>query len=475
MTVKNSQITIPMIVDKESGDSSGQSYSPPRPTSLAIMKNVEEAKLKRKKKKRAGRRLSSHSFNDLYKRTGEVLGEGSYGKVETCINAFTGMEYAVKTIEKNPGYYSRSKVMKEIEIYYVVQGHTNIIQLIEYFEEADRFYLIFEKICGGPLLQHIQARTRFTEAEASTIIKDLAGALKFLHSRGIAHRDLKPENVLCVNDNSACQVKLCDFDLCSEAHNKCSTPQLLTPVGSCDYMAPEVVNTFIADDYDYDDLELHYDKKCDIWSLGVLMYILLCGYPPFSGNCGSDCGWNLGEECKDCNALLFFSIREGRVVFLEKDWSNISTEAKHLIKSLLEKDVSKRLDAEEVLNHPWIVNEGCSNTLVTPHNLARHTSLKELLDFTETAADVNRAMVEQRLSESVYRRPNKIPFQRALSSCSTFALSPPAMSPCSLLERRRNKNIPNNVSKFSSIHELEQNRNYSKGRFNEENAFFSGR
>merc|ERR1712158_7128 len=241
-----------MIVD----DSSSSSSSSPETSNLA---EVMKAR-RRKKEKRSP--MVGNTFSDLYKLTGQSLGEGSYGKVSTCVNVYTGIEYAVKTIEKRPGFYSRSKVMKEIEIYYVCQGHNNIIQLIEYFEEAERFYLIFEKIVGGPLLDHIQARICFTEAEASAIIKDLADSLKFLHGRGIAHRDLKPENVLCVNDNTACPVKLCDFDLCSEAYNKCSTPQLQTPVGSCEYMAPEVVDTFIAEEEDDDDHELYYDKKC---------------------------------------------------------------------------------------------------------------------------------------------------------------------------------------------------------------------
>merc|ERR1712128_226479 len=114
------------------------------------------------------------TFMDLYKLTGETLGEGSYGRVETCKNVFTGIEYAVKVIEKRPGSFSRSKVLKEIEIYHLCRGQRNIIQLIEFFEEVDNFYLVFEKINGGPLLKHIQQRICFTEAEASMIIKDLA-------------------------------------------------------------------------------------------------------------------------------------------------------------------------------------------------------------------------------------------------------------------------------------------------------------
>merc|ERR1739844_253956 len=293
--------------------------------------------IKRRKKKRPVKGLTSATFTDLYKLTGEPLGEGSYGRVETCKNVFTGIEYAVKIIEKIPGSYSRSKLLKEIEIYHLCKGQNNIIQLIEYFEEPKHFYLIFEKINGGSLLNHIQQRINFKEAEVSKIIKDLAEAIKHLHQQGIAHRDIKLDDVLCVNANSPCPVKLCDFDLCSEIRNDVSTPQLLTPVGSLEYMAPEVVDAFIIDDYDDDDEDyIGYNKKCDLWSLGIIMYVLLCGYAPFSGNCGNDCGWERGDSCTECQEMLFSSIKDGDVIFPEKHWKNISAQAKNLIKQLLE-------------------------------------------------------------------------------------------------------------------------------------------
>lgn len=156
-------------------------------------------------------------------------------------------------IDKTPGH-SRSRVFREIEIFYHCQGHRNIIQLVEFFEEANkwvphsqnnveralthnlpfRFYLIFEKVNGGPLLAHIQKRVHFTENEASLIVRDIASALKFLHHKGIAHRDLKPENILCFSENQVCPVKICDFDLGSgivlSESSPVSTPELLTPV-----------------------------------------------------------------------------------------------------------------------------------------------------------------------------------------------------------------------------------------------------
>ena len=151
---------------------------------------------------------------------------------------------------------------------------------------STRFSLVF----SGQLLDHIQNRVKFTEKEASYVIRDLASALQFLHKKGIAHRDLKPENVLCEYEDQLCPVKLCDFDLGSgikfnsqsQFGSPISTPALLTPVGSAEFMAPEVVEAFMDDS----ERDLAYDKRCDLWSLGIIMYILLCGYPPFSGNCG---------------------------------------------------------------------------------------------------------------------------------------------------------------------------------------------
>jgi MAP kinase interacting serine/threonine kinase len=294
-----------------------------------------------------------------------------------------------------PGH-ARSRVFKEIETFHHCRGHKNIIQLIEYFEEADRFYLVFEKIHGGQLLDHIQNRVRFTEKEASYVIRDLASALQFLHKKGIAHRDLKPENVLCEYEDQLCPVKLCDFDLGSgikfnsELTSPISTPALLTPVGSAEFMAPEVVEAFMDDS----ERDLAYDKKCDLWSLGIIMYILLCGYPPFSGNCGSQCGWNQGEPCNACQELLFHSIQDGHFDFPDTEWREISLEAKDLISKLLVKDPRKRLSAEQVLEHPWVKFGGPSRVLVTPQNIKRNNSARELSAFAESAMAVNRVVLQ---------------------------------------------------------------------------------
>merc|ERR1712079_373628 len=248
----------------------------------AIAARKEEAKKARRKKKRtvSSTSLASNTFRELYRLTGEVLGQRAYASVQTCVNIYSEVEYAVKIIDKVPGH-SRARVFKEIDLFHHCQGHKNIIQLIEYFEESDRFYLIFEKVSGGQLLDHIQTRKYFTEREAASIVRDVASALEFLHSKGIAHRDLKPENVLCIWSDRLTPVKLCDFDLGSgikfhSGGSSDTTPLLLTPVGSAEFMAPEIVEAFIEDTEE----DFKYDKRCDLWSLGVMMYILLSGYPP---------------------------------------------------------------------------------------------------------------------------------------------------------------------------------------------------
>jgi MAP kinase interacting serine/threonine kinase len=355
----------------------------------------EEAKSRRRKKKKTNSSVVASTFQDLYQMTGEILGQGAYASVRTCRNIWTDQEFAVKIIDKVPGH-SRARVFKEIDTFYHCRGHKNIIQLIEYFEEPDRFYLVFEKINGGQLLDHIQNRVKFTEKEASYVIRDLASALQFLHKKGIAHRDLKPENVLCEYEDQLCPVKLCDFDLGSgikfnsQSTDPISTPALLTPVGSAEFMAPEVVEAFMDDS----ERDLAYDKRCDLWSLGIIMYILLCGYPPFSGNCGSKCGWNQGEPCNACQELLFHSIQDGHFDFPDAEWRDISGEAKDLISKLLVKDARQRLSAEMVLSHPWVKYGGPSRVLVTPQNIKRNNSARELSAFAESAMAVNRVVLQ---------------------------------------------------------------------------------
>uniref|UniRef100_A0A1A9W9E6 non-specific serine/threonine protein kinase n=1 Tax=Glossina brevipalpis TaxID=37001 RepID=A0A1A9W9E6_9MUSC len=366
-------------------------------------RHKEEMQQKRRKKKRTSSSLHSTTFQELYKLTGEILGEGAYASVQTCVNIYTDLEYAVKVIDKIPGH-ARARVFREVETFHHCQGHPGILQLIEFFEDDEKFYLVFEKINGGPLLTRIQEHICFSEHEAAQIIKEIASGLDFLHKKGIAHRDLKPENILCVYPDKLCPIKICDFDLGSgikfttDISSPAATPQLLTPVGSAEFMAPEVVDLFVGE-------ANYYDKRCDLWSLGVIAYILLCGYPPFSGNCQQDCGWNRGENCRTCQELLFESIQEGRFCFPDPEWTDVSEEAKDLIRGLLVKEAPKRLSAEAVLNHPWIKiseeephnsrkMENRRKALRTAGNIRRNQSAREISQFAESAMAVKRVILQ---------------------------------------------------------------------------------
>ena len=166
-------------------------------------------------------------------------------------------------------------------------------------------------------------------------------------------------------------VKLCDFDLGSgikfhSGGGSDTTPLLLTPVGSAEFMAPEIVEAFIEDTEE----DFKYDKRCDLWSLGVMMYILLSGYPPFSGSCGQDCAWAAGGQCDDCQMNLFTNIQQGQFEFHSKEWAHISPQAKDLIKRLLVKSAKKRLSARDVLSHEWLNNNN-NMALSTPAKIRK--------------------------------------------------------------------------------------------------------
>lgn len=385
-----------------------------------------------KKKKRRAAMIAVKNFIDLYKPTGEILGQGSYATVRTYVHIQTKKEYAVKIIEKNH-VRSRNKVFKEIEIFHHCQGHENILQLIEYFEEDDRFFLVFDKMEGGTLLANIERRGHLTEREASIIVRDIANALNHIHHKGIAHRDLKPENILCGRNGELVPIKICDFDLGSgipvhsEESDPVTTPELQTPVGSAEYMAPEVVDAWVGEAFSY-------DKKCDLWSLGIILYIMLCGYPPFYGQCGEECGWERGETCHNCQESLFTRIQEGIYDFPESEWCDISDEAKDLIKHLLVRDARTRYSAMDVLRDPWVVQPPAATPLATPRILTRNNSTKDLESFAETAISINR-MMQQHLAISEQRTRGFGKYQSTDSSSVKFILSPPGSS--SLARRRR--------------------------------------
>lgn len=347
-------------------------------------------------------------FNDFYQLTDEFLGSGAYASVQTCIQLSSGKEFAVKLVDRHEVGHTRSRILREVEIFKMCRGHPNFVQLVEWFASEDYFYLVFEKMRGGPLLKHIQQKVCFTEQEASLVTRDIANALKFLHEHGVAHRDLKPENVLCTADGDGLfPVKLCDLDLASKPNprrnsrplpNVQSQPDLASPVGSAEFLAPEVVDAFHHDG-------IQYDKRCDLWSLGVLVYILLCGYPPFIGECDREnCGWAQGKPCNDCQDNLFRRIQRGEFDFPEEEWANISQDAKELISHLLVKNVRERYTAVDVLNHPWIRHAPETPLHHVASNLFRNDSARDVQQMNEHFNVMNRfavARLSSRLEETI--------------------------------------------------------------------------
>ncbi|MBZ3874731.1 MAP kinase-interacting serine/threonine-protein kinase 1 [Sciurus carolinensis] len=364
-----------------------------------------------------------------------ILSMGAEAHVNTCYKHFyyfirefslvDQRELEPLIIEKQAGH-SRSRVFREVETLYQCQGNKNILELIEFFEDDTRFYLVFEKLQGGSILAHIQKRKHFNEREASRVVRDVAAALDFLHTKGIAHRDLKPENILCESPEKVSPVKICDFDLGSgvKLNNSCTpitTPELTTPCGSAEYMAPEVVEVFR-------DEATFYDKRCDLWSLGVVLYIMLSGYPPFVGHCGADCGWDRGEVCRVCQNKLFESIQEGKYEFPDKDWAHISNEAKDLISKLLVRDAKQRLSAAQVLQHPWVQGQAPERGLPTPQVLQRNSSTMDLTLFAAEAIALNRQLSQHEENE-LAEEPEAL-----VEGLCSMKLSPPSKS---RLARRR--------------------------------------
>lgn len=353
-------------------------------------------------------------FYDRYKMAKDHLGAGAYACVRTCVSLETGEEFAVKLVDKRKPGHTRSRIFREVEIFKLCKSHPNIVQLVEWFEDDVFFYMVFEKMRGGQLLDHIQRKVCFTEREAAQVTRDIAQALKHLHDRGIAHRDVKPENILCTDADRVSPVKLCDLDLASKpnvpgpnrpSHGRqpqdirkrvnhfsddslpsdysattaprnllsvASEPDLASPVGSAEFMAPEVVDAFVGE-------SLKYDKRCDMWSLGVIVYIMLCGYPPFYGECErNNCGWDQGQACSDCQESLFHRIQIGEFDFPEEEWAEISDDAKDLISHLLVRNVRQRYTADEVLRHSWLADGAPRTPLQTPSNLFRNDSARDM-------------------------------------------------------------------------------------------------
>jgi calcium-dependent protein kinase len=262
-------------------------------------------------------------IKDFYEIDKRKVGEGSYGSVSKAQNKSTGQTRAVKTLAK-ACMKNVKRAQQEIAIMKMMD-HPNIIKLHESFEDHNSIYLVMELCSGGELFDRIIDAGHFTEVQAAILMQQIVRATYYMHQHHVAHRDLKPENFLFVTKDpiEKNSLKLIDFGLsCSFSAGQV----LKSKCGTAYYVSPQV-------------LQGKYDHMCDMWSIGVLMYIMLCGYPPFFG---------------DTDADVMAKVRLGCFSFHAADWKNISDDAKKLIRKLLRMNPTDRYTAEETLNHEWI-------------------------------------------------------------------------------------------------------------------------
>ncbi|XP_026187741.1 serine/threonine-protein kinase DCLK1b isoform X3 [Mastacembelus armatus] len=269
------------------------------------------------------------SITERYK-VGRTLGDGNFAVVRECVERSTGREYALKIISKDKCRGKEHMIQSEVSILRRVK-HPNIVLLIEEMDTHNELYLVMELVKGGDLFDAITSSNKYTERDASCMLFNLASAIKYLHSLNIVHRDIKPENLLVYEHHDGSKsLKLGDFGLATVVNGP-----LYTVCGTPTYVAPEIV------------AETGYGLKVDIWAAGVITYILLCGFPPFRGS-------------SEDQEALFEQILRAELEFPAPYWDNVSDTAKVLITGMLQLKVDQRYTAIQVLDHPWVNDDGVS-------------------------------------------------------------------------------------------------------------------
>ncbi|TRY70455.1 hypothetical protein TCAL_02386 [Tigriopus californicus] len=341
--------------------------------------------------------MKSSPLTEDYSISTNVLGLGINGKVVECTEKKSGNKYALKVLKDN------SKARREIDLHWRASNCKHIVQIKDVYENTYNgqkcLLVVMECMEGGELFQRIQEKQAFNEREAAELMKDICIAVKYLHDLNIAHRDLKPENLLYSSKGNFGILKLTDFGFAKET---LSRDTLQTPCYTPYYVAPEVLGPE------------KYDKCCDIWSLGVIMYILLCGFPPFYSNHGLAISPGMKKR-----------IRSGQYEFPKPEWANVSQDAKDLIRGMLKTDPQERLSIDEVIKNKWIAQY----TAVPQTPLLTSQVLKEENEqWPDVQQEMSLALKEMRVDNE-----------------SGFTVKNPTTSNSSLAKKRRNKqdaNIP---------------------------------
>lgn len=254
------------------------------------------------------------------------LGLGAFAVVFIGTHRPTGSEYAVKQIDRSTMFWGDRDALKdEIANLKLAREGPNIVQLYEVYEERAFCYLVMELMSGGELLEFIIEKKTFTEQEARSSVRCVLQALAYMHDKRVAHRDIKPENLLLSDHKDLNSVKLADFSFAKHVrkHNECRTL-----CGTPGYLAPEMLERFPA-----------YGVKCDVWSVGCLLFLLLCGYLPFD------------DEDDD---VVFDLTRDGQFEFRPEFWKYVSKSAKTLVTKMLTVNPKKRISASNALKSHWI-------------------------------------------------------------------------------------------------------------------------
>ncbi|XP_077093337.1 calcium/calmodulin-dependent protein kinase type II subunit gamma isoform X4 [Siphateles boraxobius] len=268
--------------------------------------------------------VTSTRFTDEYQLY-EELGKGAFSVVRRCVKKSTGQEYAAKIINtKKLSARDHQKLEREARICRLLK-HPNIVRLHDSISEEGFHYLVFDLVTGGELFEDIVAREYYSEADASHCINQILESVSHIHQHDIVHRDLKPENLLLASKMKGAAVKLADFGLAIEVQG--DQQAWFGFAGTPGYLSPEVLR------------KDPYGKPVDIWACGVILYILLVGYPPF---------WDEDQH------KLYQQIKAGAYDFPSPEWDTVTPEAKNLINQMLTINPAKRITADQAIKHPWI-------------------------------------------------------------------------------------------------------------------------
>ena len=304
---------------------------------------------------------------------GRVLGQGAFAKVKLATHSKENSKWAVKVISRRSLSATDSEsLQKEMSILQKV-AHKNIVRTKEIYDTPNFTYIVMECMTGGELFDRIVDLGSYTELEAKTAFWDIMSAIAYCHSHGVVHRDLKPENILYNSADSNADLKLADFGLADVIN---SDQMLHASCGTPSYIAPEILKG------------KEYGKEVDIWSAGVILYILICGFPPFYA---------------DDDVSLFKNIKSGEFEYTEPYWDDASEEVKDLINSMLVVDPTKRITADGAMKHQWLSDDFPHKTVhmaSSVDNLKKYNARRRLkgavralmaarrLDFTKTPKSV---------------------------------------------------------------------------------------